>query len=292
MAYPLTKPFNSSELAQRLGCEHRGQARQIIAIASSNDSRAGVLCFLAGPGSHVSMGAVAIGQDSLEFSASASHIVSANPRLDFMRALNILDASGAISAPVGDAVIHPTAKLGNNVVIEPGCEVGADVIIEHNVVLHSGTRVGASSRIRANASIGGDGFGFERDDEGRPIRFIHLGGVLIGRNVEIGSNTCVCRGTLEDTVIEDDAKIDNLVHVAHNCRIGRGALIIACAEISGGVSVGLGAWVGPNASILQKLKIGDGALIGLGAVVTKDVPERAVVAGNPARVLRILGAPR
>jgi UDP-3-O-[3-hydroxymyristoyl] glucosamine N-acyltransferase len=175
---------------------------------------------------------------------------------------------------------------GSNVVIENGCVVGAGSIIEHNVVLHAGTRIGKNSRIRSCSSIGGDGFGFERMEDGTPLRFPHLGGVLIGNNVEIGALNSIARGTLSDTVIMDYVKTDNLVHVAHNCVIDEGCLITACAELSGGVTLGKRVWIGPNVAMMQKISVGDDALIGLGAVVTKSVQSKTIVAGNPAKVIR------
>ena len=103
------------------------------------------------------------------------------------------------------------------------------------------------------------------------LRFIHLGGVKIGNEVEIGALNSIARGTLNDTIIENGVKTDNLVHIAHNCYIGCNSLITACVELSGGVIVGKNVWIGPNSSVLEKIKIGDNAFIGIGSVVTKDV---------------------
>ncbi len=164
--------------------------------------------------------------------------------------------------------------------------VGANSIIEHNVVLHSGTRIGKNCRIRSCSSIGGDGFGFERLDDGTPMRFPHLGGVVIGDNVEIGALNSIAKGALSDTFIADYVKTDSLVHIAHNCFVNESALITACAELSGGVTLGKRVWVGPNVAMMQKVTVGDDALIGLGAVVTKNVCARTIVAGNPAKKIR------
>jgi UDP-3-O-[3-hydroxymyristoyl] glucosamine N-acyltransferase len=213
-------------------------------------------------------------------------IISENPRLAFIKLLNYLCAEVGFSVWDQPPDIHSSVKLGSNVVIENGCVVGAGSIIEHNVVLHAGTRIGKNSRIRSCSSIGGDGFGFERMEDGTPLRFPHLGGVLIGNNVEIGALNSIARGTLSDTVIMDYVKTDNLVHVAHNCVIDEGCLITACAELSGGVTLGKRVWIGPNVAMMQKISVGDDALIGLGAVVTKSVQSKTIVAGNPAKVIR------
>lgn len=93
---------------------------------------------------------------------------------------------------------------------------------------------------------------------------------------------------MSDTIIHDNVKIDNLVHIAHNVTVHSGAFIIACSEISGSVEVGKNSWIAPNACINQKLKIGAESLVGLGAVVTKDVDSRVIVAGNPAKKIRDL----
>jgi UDP-3-O-[3-hydroxymyristoyl] glucosamine N-acyltransferase len=153
------------------------------------------------------------------------------------------------------------------------------------VVISDGVTIGSDCIIKSNTVIGEAGFGFERDEMGVPIRILHLGTVKIGDRVEIGSLNTICRATLGTTVIEDDVKTDDHVHIAHNCRVRRGAMITACVELSGGVDVGSFAWVGPNSSIIQKLVIGDHAFIGIGSNVTKSVPNGVSVAGNPARML-------
>lgn len=212
-------------------------------------------------------------------------IQSSDPRLDFIRAIAWLDKNIGFAEHLQPAIVHETATVGANVYLGKNVKIGANTVIEPNVVILDNTSIGESCLIRANASIGSDGFGFERMSDRTPIRFVHLGGVDIGNDVEIGSNTCISKGTLGNTVIEDGVKIDNLVHVAHNCVLRKGAFIIACAELSGGVEVGENAWVAPNAAVREQIKIGANAVVGLSAVVTKPVADNTVVAGNPAKVL-------
>lgn len=219
---------------------------------------------------------------------SKNCIKDASPRTTFIRVLDWLDKNIGFDLYEEQSEIHSSAIIGENVVIESGCTIGENVIIEPNVVLHKGTIIGNNSRIRSCASIGSDGFGFERLESGEIVRFPHLGRVIIGENVEIGSCTTIARGTLSNTIINDNVKIDNLVHIAHNVIIHSGAFVIACSEISGSVEVGKNAWISPNACINQKLKIGEGSLVGLGAVVTKNVESKVIVAGNPARKIRNL----
>ena len=187
------------------------------------------------------------------------------------------------------AFIADDAVIGEGTIIEPGVLVDHSVVIGSHVKLHTGaairsfSEIGDNTIIRENAVIGSAGFGFERDTDGIPVRLPHLGGVRIGRNVEIGVFTVVCAGTIEPTVVEDDVKINNLVHIAHNCVVGKGALITACAELSGSTKVGQFSWIGSNASVIQSRRIGDGATVGIGAVVIKDVEPGVIVAGNPAK---------
>jgi UDP-3-O-[3-hydroxymyristoyl] glucosamine N-acyltransferase len=174
--------------------------------------------------------------------------------------------------------------------VDTGLLIGGDVVMHddlragpHTVIAHA--RIGRNVVIGANCTIGLPGFGYERDAGGKFIRFPHVGRVVIGDDVEIGSNTCIDRGALGDTVIEGGVKIDNLVHIAHNALIGEGALVIAHAMIGGSAQVMSRAWVAPCASVLNQVRIGAGATVGMGAVVLKDVAADAVVVGNPARVL-------
>jgi UDP-3-O-[3-hydroxymyristoyl] glucosamine N-acyltransferase len=211
--------------------------------------------------------------------------VTDNPRLTFAKILIQLEKRVGFIGPEAPPSIDPSAVISPQAFIGPGVQIGPGSIVMPFVYIGEGTHIGADCIIKSGAIIGQDGFGFERDEDNLPIRLVHLGFVRIGNNVEIGSLTTVCRGTLGNTVIEDHAKIDDHVHVAHNVHIGVGAMVVACAEISGGVILGKGSWVGPNASIIQQKRIGEDALVGIGANVLKDVPNGATVAGNPARLL-------
>ena len=105
--------------------------------------------------------------------------------------------------------------------------------INHNVVISDNVKIGKNCYIKSGAILGEDGFGFDFEKDGIPIRIPHIGSVVIGENVEIGSNTVIVRGTLNDTIIEDNVKMDDQVCIAHNCKIGKSSLVIAFAEISG-----------------------------------------------------------
>lgn len=133
--------------------------------------------------------------------------------------------------------------------------------------------------------IGTDGFGFERNGDGELERFPHLGGVVIEDDVEIGANVAIDRGALDDTWIGPRVRIDNLVHVAHNVRIGADAAIIAHAMLAGSASIGERAHIAPCASVREGVTVGAEAFVGMGAVVTGPVAERTTVVGSPAREL-------
>lgn len=223
---------------------------------------------------------------SLTTEKNNAYILSKNPRLDFAKALNHLQKEIGFLTWQTESFVHTSAQIEENVVIEKVCFIGANTLIKANTVIHRGTKIGMNCKIGSGSNIGGDGFGFERDDRSKLHRFIHLGGVVIGDNVEIGALNSIACGTLSNTIIEDGVKTDNLVHIAHNCLIGENTIITACAEISGGAIIGCDTWIDPNSSIIQKVNIGKNCFIGIGSVVTKDVAPNESVAGKPARRIK------
>lgn len=183
------------------------------------------------------------------------------------------------------SVVSSSARLASGVVVGPRVKVGERVRVGPNTVL-SNCSIGDDSSVGANCTFGLSGFGYEKDESGAFHRFPHVGDVRIGRNVEIGSNTCIDRGSLGSTVIGDGCKIDNLVHIAHNVVLGRNVMVIANAMLGGSVRIDDGAWVAPSVAVMNQASIGADATLGLGAVVIKNVEAGDVVVGNPAKVLR------
>ncbi|MCW7755422.1 DapH/DapD/GlmU-related protein [Desulfobotulus sp. H1] len=234
-----------------------------------------------------------IALDGYEGLLSTTHVLSKNPRLDFCKVLQHFFPIVYPAKIEGSAIVNPDAVLGkniyigHNVVIEEAVIIGDNSVVLHNVIIGKGVRIGKNCLIKSGSVIGQKGFGFERDHDGCPIPFNHYGSVTIGDHVEIGALSTIACGVLSDTIIEDMVKIDDHVFIAHNTRVGKGSFIIACAEISGSVSIGENVWIGPNASVIDKCAIGNNALIGIGAVVTRPVGEGIVSAGNPARKLRM-----
>lgn len=212
--------------------------------------------------------------------SKASYIKVKNPRLAYAKAVAKFFNRLQSCSIAKSATIHSSAQVGENVsigeysIIGRNVTIGDNTVINSNVVLADDTVVGSGCYLKSGSVIGEDGFGFDFEEDGTPIRIPHLGGVVIKDNVEIGAKCTVARGTLSDTVIESFVKIDDQVHIAHNCVIGEKTIITACAELSGSVKVGERCWIGPNVSIMQKVNIGDEALVGIGAVVTKDIKSK------------------
>lgn len=170
--------------------------------------------------------------------------------------------------------IHSTAVIESNVVIGKNCKIGPNVVILENTI------IGDDVVIRPGVVIGTQGFSFFRHD-GTVIPVAHGGGVKIGDRVEIQANSCISKGIFEDdTVIGDDCKFDNLVHIAHSVVIGKRCFFAANAMVAGVVEIGDDVWVGPCACISSGINIPDKAGVSLGAVVTKDPKPGQKVSGN------------
>jgi UDP-3-O-[3-hydroxymyristoyl] glucosamine N-acyltransferase len=165
--------------------------------------------------------------------------------------------------------------------------IGEDCILHGRVTVYERVSIGARCIIHSGAVIGADGFGFEMAD-GAYRKVPQVGTVNIGNDVEIGANTCVDRATLGITVIGDGTKLDNMVHIAHNCRIGRHVVIAAQTGFAGGVSVGDYAIIGGQVGVGDKARIESKAIVGSGAgiLTSKIVRAGEPVWGTPARPLR------
>jgi len=161
--------------------------------------------------------------------------------------------------------------------------IGAGSVIHSGVHMYDGVRIGRNVMIHSGCVIGSDGFGFERNEAGKWVKFPHIGGVVIEDDVEICALTHVARGALWDTVIGQGTKIDAQCHIGHNVIIGQDCVICAQAMV-GCSSVGHGVWIAPGAILRNKIHIGNGALVGMGSVVTRDVPDKMTVMGVPARL--------
>jgi UDP-3-O-[3-hydroxymyristoyl] glucosamine N-acyltransferase len=231
-----------------------------------------------------------VGKD-YEGKLGCPYIISNNPRLDFVRVVQEFFVKKPEASIHPSAVVEKGALIGNNVSIGPHCHIssesviGDNTIIQANVTLLNKVTLGTNCYIEPGTVLGGEGFGYEYDEDGVPIHFPHTGDIVIGNNVCIGSNTCIDRGTIDSTIIDDDVKIDNLVHIGHNVHVRKNTLIVAGTVICGGAQIGENCWISPNASLHQKITVGDNAKVGIGAVVLGRVREGQTVFGVPAKKL-------
>ena len=220
-------------------------------------------------------------------------IVTGDPYAYYARVASLLNPVGAgfsgvhptvasgsplpASAAVGPHVsIGRGVALGENVVIHAGCVIGDDVnigdgcLLYPNVTVYHGCRIGKRAILHSGAVIGGDGFGFA--PEGRQwIKIPQVGGVTIGDDVEIGANTTVDRGALDDTVIGDGCKIDNLVQIAHNCNVGANSLLAGCAGLAGSVTLGEQCIVGGGGMVSGHVTLAPGTTLSGGSLVMKSI---------------------
>lgn len=280
----------ASQIAQWCDLDWQGEDCPIQKITPLSAPEKGALCFAnKTPAERLPEGVVLIGSEDA-LSMTSCLLQADKPRLAFARVLMELDKRIGFKTPDTAPVIHPTAKISPQAFIASGVVIGARTKVLPFAYIGEGVKIGSDCVIKSGAVIGQDGFGFERDENNVPVRLVHLGGVVIGDNVEIGALNTICRGTLEDTVIENDVKFDDHVHIAHNVKVGARTLITACVEVSGGVNFGSDVWVGPNSSFIQKVQVGANSFVGIGSNVTKSIDDGYLVAGNPAKVLRRVAA--
>lgn len=211
-------------------------------------------------------------------------IVSEAPYLYFARltqwwrkSLDAQRASGGVQGGVHasavvdvSAQVHPTATVGPLCVIERGARIGAHTHLRARVTVGEDCTIGRRCLLHSGVVIGADGFGFAPDGD-RWEKIEQLGAVSIGDDVEIGANTCVDRGALNDTVIEDGVKLDNLIQVGHNVRIGRNTAIAGCVGIAGSAVIGPQCTIGGGAIVLGHLEIAAHVNISAGTLVSKSI---------------------
>lgn len=288
---------DSIQIAKALKCEHKGEVVRVQWATSLDRPLESHLTFCAEATNSQLEGwngisGVIIGPPNLHTPAMCAHLVSNQPRRDFGRVLQLFFTTTTKPHIEETVIVHPSVKVGKNVsighntVIEEGVIIGDDVSIGHNSTVLARTRIGNRSIIGSNTVLGSIGFGLEKDESDSWSRIPHIGFLNIEEDVEVGSSTVIARGTITETRIGRNCKIDDNVFIAHNVIIGENSVVIANAEISGSVIIGKNCWVGPASTIIQGLRIGQNSLIGIGSVVIKDVKENEVVAGNPAKVLR------
>jgi UDP-3-O-[3-hydroxymyristoyl] glucosamine N-acyltransferase len=189
-----------------------------------------------------------------------------------------------------DCVIDSTARIGPGCVVEMGAQIGARSVLGPNCVIGTGARLGEDCRLHAHVTvqhgcvignrvvlhpgcvIGSDGFGLAWEGENW-LKVPQVGRAILGDDVEVGANTSIDRGALDDTVIEEGVKLDNLIQIAHNCRIGKHTAIAGCVGIAGSTRIGAWCQIGGAAMIIGHLEIADRVIVSAGTFVAKDIRE-------------------
>ena len=296
------------DLATRLGGELLGDdAATVSRIGPLDAADAQTICFLANPRYQSQLatsaaGCVIVGPTLRDAAAArGAAIVCADPYVAFARltqwwaaqtrrapvagvhatavvedgAYIAASASvGALAYVAAHARIEAGAVLGTHCHVGEGAEVGASTVLRPHVVLGEGCRIGERGLVHGGVVIGADGFGFAAygsGDESRWEKIEQLGGVRIGNDVEIGANTCIDRGALEDTVLEDGVKLDNLVQIGHNVRVGAHSAFAGCVGVAGSARIGRHCTAGGGAIILGHLEICDHVHITAATVISRSI---------------------
>ncbi|OED41830.1 UDP-3-O-(3-hydroxymyristoyl)glucosamine N-acyltransferase [Endozoicomonas sp. (ex Bugula neritina AB1)] len=296
----MSKFYTLSELADKAGAVLQGDPDKVLSgLNTLQDAQSNELSFLANPAyarylGDSKAGAVILSPEAaMDFSGNA--LVLDNPYLGYARLSVLFNIDRGISVGVHpsalihpEATIHPTAAIDANVVIEAGVQVANDVridagtVVGHDSVLSSkvhlhrnvtvchGVVIGQRSIIHSGAVIGCDGFGNAQAD-GKWYKITQIGGVVIGNDVEVGSNTCIDRGALGNTEIHNGVRLDNLIQIAHNVVIGENTAIAASVGISGSTKIGKNCTIAGKAGFAGHLTIADGTFVGGMAMVTRSI---------------------
>ena len=308
--------FTLGELAQRFGLELRGDAsRAITGVATLASANANQLGFLANPRYRRELAATRAGALVLRADAAAGWagdaLVVRDPYASFARIAALFEphapvAPGihpsAVIAP--DADVSPQAQIGPHASVGPrsrvlrgarigpgcvigeNCTIGEDCELVARVTLVRNVRLGARVRIHPGAVLGADGFGLAMH-EGHWIKVPQLGGVRIGDDCEIGANTTIDRGALEDTVLENDVRLDNLIQVGHNVVIGAHTAMAGCVAVAGSTRIGRYCLIGGAAGIAGHLEVADRVTVQAMSFVTRSITEPGVYGSAvPAREAR------
>jgi len=301
------------ELATKLEVELIGDADLIISgLNTLKDAQVGEISFLANPSYQSQLAdsqatAVIVAAD-LADQVNGCALVSANPYLTFAQASQLFndrpktkagihpsavvaesaeiaaDVSIAANAVIGEhCQIKSGSEIGAGVVISDHCVIGENCQLNPNVTLYHNVVLGNRVTVHSGTVIGSDGFGFA-PDKGKWNKIAQLGGVRIGNDVEVGSNTTIDRGALGDTVIEDNVIIDNQVQIAHNVRIGEGSALAGCAGIAGSTTLGKHCTVAGGVGIAGHLTITDGVHISAMTLISKSITEKGAYSSGTAQM--------
>ena len=235
-------------------------------------------------------------------------LVVENPAMSFIRVLDLFKSKKALKKTgiSKKAVISPKSNIGKNVYIGPNVYIEEGVLIADNVLIHPGSFIGFNSIINKNTEIcsnvsihenvtigencridsgtvvGSEGFGIISSSDNNNYNIPHIGCVVIGNNVSIGSNCSIDRGTINNTIISEFTKLDNLIQIGHNVIIGRNCLIASQVGIAGSTKIGDNVIIAGQTGIIDHINIGDNSTIAVKSCVYKSIPENSFVSGIPA----------
>lgn len=224
-------------------------------------------------------------------------VITKNPQLEFARFAERLmglreaeEAKLSFKLTSDGYYISDSAVVGKNAKIGVGCVIGHNVKIGDNAIIYSGCNIknatiGDNFFCNENAVIGSYSFTMANDEHGNKYRIPSTGKVVIGNNVEVGANNNIACGSCGDTIIEDNVKLDALIHIGHDAYLCENVEITAGVTVSGFVHIGKGSYFGVGSAIRNRITIGENTIIGMGSVVTKSVDDNLTVAGNPAKPL-------
>jgi UDP-3-O-[3-hydroxymyristoyl] glucosamine N-acyltransferase len=275
-------PLTLGEIASRLGGRVAGNPQTVIRqVGSLENARAGEIAFLANPKYKAKLAgtraAAVIVSPENEGLTALPRIVCEQPYVYFARLSQLFNPLTVQAPGVHPlAFVSPGAKLGARVSVGPGCvigegaSIGDDSCLYPGVVVYPGCTLGARAIVHSGAVIGADGFGIARDGE-RWIKIPQIGKVVIGDDVEIGANTTIDRGAIDDTVIEDGVKLDNQIQIGHNVRIGAHTAMAGCVAVAGSADIGRHCTIGGAAVILGHLQLADHVHVSAGTVISRSV---------------------
>jgi UDP-3-O-[3-hydroxymyristoyl] glucosamine N-acyltransferase len=273
-------------IIEQLGGELHGDANlQISALAPLETAGPEALSFLSNPKYRQQLagslaGCVIVGPQVLtEAQSRGACIVTDNPYLYFAHVTQLWKRHHARSAGprihpsavvAPEAEVHPSAEIGPLCVIERGVKIGAGSVLKSRVTVSEDCIIGERCVLHPGVVIGADGFGFAKNEQDW-VKIEQLGAVRIGNDVEIGANTCIDRGALADTVIEDGVKLDNLIQIGHNVHIGRNTAMAGCVGVAGSARIGANCTVGGSAGILGHLTLADNVHVSSFSLVTRSI---------------------
>jgi UDP-3-O-[3-hydroxymyristoyl] glucosamine N-acyltransferase len=303
--------FTLKALADQFDLEIKGDANtEIFSIGTLANAGSGQLAFLANDKykqqlSETKAGAVLLSKDNSAHCPCAC-LISKNPYVSFAQISQLFEQEESVPAGIhATAVVHPSAQIHESACIGPFVQIGEQVKIGAHTIIHSHCSIGMHSevadfcelmprvtlvkrvrlgqrvRIHSGAVLGADGFG-NAMHQGQWIKIAQLGGVVVGDDCEIGANTTIDRGAIEDTILEENVRLDNQIQIAHNVRIGAHTAIAGCTGIAGSTTIGKYCQIGGGVGFVGHIHITDKVIIGGGSVITNSITEPGMyVSGTP-----------